>query len=187
LEGFRFTWLYERKEPKTMETFCRLIDNLNDWCGRIFAWLFFPLTFFVVADVFTRYVLNRPWFYIDFSIQVAGCLALLGLGYTYLHNGHVGVDIVVLKLAPKTRAILDLVLFPLFFIGVGTLLWKTTEAAYQSLKNQDLFTSMLELPEYPYRVIIVVGVLLLLLQGVSKFVHDLGLATATNKQANHEH
>ena len=170
-----------------MKAIPHVIDNLNEWCGKIFSWLLIPLTLLVVLDVFTRYVLNRPWYYIDFSIQVAGCLAVLGMGYTYLHNGHVGVDILVVRLSPKMRAVLDLILSPLFFIGVGALLWKTTEAAYDSLRNLDKFTSMLELPEYPYRILIAVAILLFFLQGIAKFVRDLIIAATVNQEGNHEH
>ena len=116
------------------ESFCRLVDSINERAGRIVSWLFIPLTLLVVTDVFTRYVLNRPWFYLDINVQVMGILIVMGAGYCYLHNGHVSVDILITRLSARKRAILEVILFPLVLGALGPLLWKVTEGAIQSVQ-----------------------------------------------------
>lgn len=161
-------------EHKKLGVFCRLIDAINDWTGRIVAWLFIPFTLLVAADVFTRYALRKPWFYIDVNIQIMGTLIILGGGYCFLHQSHIGVDTIVSRFSQRTRSIIDLILFPIFVGSIGALLWKTGVAAWDSWiwKERYSFSALLP-PIYPYKTIIVLGVLLVLLQGTAKFIRDL--------------
>lgn len=149
------------------------IDRINEWVGKAVAWLFIPFTFLVVVDVFTRYVLRQPWFYIDVNIQLMGILALLGAGYLLLHEGHIGVDVLVIRLSPKHRAMLDLVLFPVFIGCIGVLLWRTGIAAWDSWMWLERSTSALEPPLYPFKTIMVIGIFLILLQGVAQFIRNI--------------
>ena len=105
-----------------------------------------------------------------------GLVIMMGLGYTYLHRGHIAVDILVSRLSERRRAILDLVLFPLFFIGVSALVWRIGIAAGDSLRVTEDYTSALGPPIYPYKIMMFVGVSLLLLQGIAKFLRDLRTA-----------
>ena len=159
-----------------MEAFCRLIDGINEWSARIVAWLFVPFSVLVVVDVFTRYVLNNAWYYIDINVQLMGILIVMGVGYCHLHHGHIGVDILVQRFSPKKKALLDLILTPLFFVGVGALLWKVGDAAWDSVRILENYTSALGPPIYPYKVIMVLGFFLLLLQGLAKVIRDFRTA-----------
>jgi TRAP-type mannitol/chloroaromatic compound transport system permease small subunit len=161
-------------EHKKLGAFCHIIDAINERTGRIVAWLFIPFTLLVVADVFTRYVLRNPWFYIDVNIQIMGTLIVLGGGYCLLHQSHIGVDTVVSRLSPRTRTIIDLLLFPIFVGSIGALLWKTGVAAWDAWVWLERYSfSALLPPIYPYKTVIVLGVLLVLLQGTVKFIRDL--------------
>ena len=153
--------------------FCRFVDNINEWSGRIFSWLFIPFTLIVVADVFTRYVLNKPWYYLDINVQVMGVITAMGAGYCYLHNGHVSVDILVTRFSQRKRAILDIILFPLVLGAIGPLLWQLTKNMIFSVQSLQHFIATIDLPIYPYKIMLVVGVSLMLLQGISKFAHNL--------------
>lgn len=156
------------------ESFCRFVDNINERTGRIVCWLFILLTLLVVTDVFTRYVLNKPWFYLDINVQIMGTLTVMGAGYTYLHDGHVSVDILVVRLSARKRAILNMILFPLVLGALGPLLWEVTGGAIQSvLMLQPLYLSPIGMPVYPYKILVVVGISLMLLQGISKFIRNL--------------
>ena len=163
------------------EAFCRRIDAINERIGGVFAWLFIPLTLLVITDVFTRYILNDPWYYIDINIQVMGCIALMGLGFTHRYGGHIGVDVFVNRLSPRARAILDLILFPLFLAAVGAVLWRVSVAAFDSLRVLERYSSTLLPPIYPYKTMMVVGVALLLLQGIAKFIRDIGVIRSGGK------
>ena len=155
------------------ESFCRFVANINEWTGRIASWLFIPLTLIVVTDVFTRYVLDKPWYYLTINIQLMGTLIVLGAGYCYLHDGHVAVDILVTRLSPRKRAILNMILFPLVLGAIGPLLWQVTTGAIRSVQMLQLAKAIIYMPIYPYKVLVVVGVFLMLLQGISFFIRNL--------------
>lgn len=158
------------------DAFCRIIDAVNDRVGKTVAWLFIPFTLLVFADVITRYALRKPWFYIDINIQLMCALALLGGGYLFVHGGHIGVDVLVTRLSPKYRAILDIILFPIFAGSIGALFWKTGESAWDSWRVLERYQSALGLPIYPLKILVALGVLLVLLQGVAKLIRDLKIA-----------
>lgn len=158
---------------KVVDGFCRWVDNINERTGRIVGWLFIPFTLLVVADVFTRYVLNNPWYYLSVNVQLMGALAVLGGGYCYLHSGHASVDLLPPRLSARGRAILGVILTPFIFGTLGIFVWKSMLVAIFAIEKLQTDISPLAVPLYPYKVIIVVGILLMLFQGIVFFVRDL--------------
>jgi len=163
-----------------METFCRRIDSLNEWVGKTFGWLIFPLILIVVFDVTLRYVFNRPtvWAW-DVNIQLLGSLVVFGGGYALRNGAHIGVDALVVRLSPRRRALIDVITSGFFFFGVGVLLWKAFGDALFSVQIRELYTSVFAPPIYPFKILMVIGILLLLLQGLVKFLRDLAMLTST--------
>jgi len=173
-------------EPGIAERLSRFIDTISEWTGKITALLFLPFMLLVVTDVFTRYVLNKPWFYMDINIQLMGAIVVMGAAYCHLHRGHVGVDILVQCLSPRKRAILDAIVSVFFFFGFGILLWKLFVAASDSVRLLEHYTSTFLPPIYPYKVLMCVGVSLFLLQGVSQLIRNLKIAIHPDNGAWHE-
>ncbi len=163
-----------------VKSFCRRIDSLNEWVGKTSGWLIIPLILLVVYDVTLRYVFNRPtvWAW-DINVQLLGALVVLGGGYALLHDAHIGVDALVIHLSARRRAIVDLITSAFFFFGIGVLLWKAALDAWFSLEIRELYSSVFLPPIYPFKILMVIGILLLLLQGVAKFIRDLITATST--------
>jgi TRAP-type mannitol/chloroaromatic compound transport system permease small subunit len=156
--------------------FCQIINNLNDWVGKIFGWLIIPLMLLVVFDVILRYIFNRPTIWVwDINVQLLGTLVVLGGGYALRHGAHIGVDALVGHLSPPKRAMVDLITSFFFFFGVGVLMWKATMDAIFSVQIKELYTSVFAPPIYPFKILMVLGILLLFLQGVVKFIQDLNL------------
>jgi TRAP-type mannitol/chloroaromatic compound transport system permease small subunit len=183
LLGGQSSSCHESGEEKLMaQSLSRIIDNVNEWVGKIIMWLFLPLMLLIVTDVFTRYVLNRPWFYLDINVQITGFIVIMGAGYGLLHGAHIGVDILVQNWSAKRKALFNLILSPLFFIGVGALLWKVIEASIYSIAvSERSATSASAIPLYPYKTMMIAGVALLLLQGISRFLSDFLAAISPTK------
>jgi TRAP-type mannitol/chloroaromatic compound transport system permease small subunit len=154
--------------------FCRLIDTLNEWVGKWSGWMIIPMVILVVYDVTLRYVFNKPTIWVpDIVIQLLGALVILSGGFGVLHGDHVGVDPLVIHLSSRRRAIVDLITSMFFFFTIGGLLWQSVQEAWFAVKTGEHYSSTFLPPIYPFKVVIVVGVLLLLLQGVVKFIRDL--------------
>ena len=156
-----------------------LIDWLNDWVGKAAGWLIMPLTAFVVYDVVLRYVFNKPtlWAF-DINIQLLGALVILSGGYTLLHDGHVGVDAIVINFSPKKRALIDIITSLFFFFGIVVLMSQAFDEAWISVETKECYTSTFAPPIYPFKVIMAMGIFLLFLQGAAKLVRDIIKLTA---------
>ena len=153
--------------------------------GKYFvSWFLLPMTFLISFDVVMRYILDRPtiWAW-DLNIQFLAIMTLGAAGYTQLHNSHVNVDILVMNLKPRTRAIIDLITSPFFFLGVVMLVWKGTEATWMSVRTFEVSESYWAPPVWPIKVIVVIGIFLLLLQGIAKFIRDLKTAISPKERS----
>jgi TRAP-type mannitol/chloroaromatic compound transport system permease small subunit len=156
--------------------FCRAIDTLNEWVAKATAWLFIPLAGIVAIDVALRFGFNRPliWSW-DINSQILCVLVILSGGWTLLKEGHVRVDVLWNRLSSRKKAVLDLITFLLFFFAIGILLWQSASAALVSVQTGERYSSYFAPPIYPLKIIIVLGIFLLLLQGIVKFIRDLSL------------
>src|SRR4030042_1971010 len=113
--------------------------------------------------------------------QLSGARVVLGGGYALLQDAHIGVDALVIHLSARGRAIVDLITSAFFFFGIGVLLWKAALDAWFSLEIREVYSSVFSPPIYPFTILMVIGILLLLLQGVAKFIRDLITLTSTER------
>ena len=161
---------------KKADAFCQRVDSINSWAGKIVAWAVIPIMVFIVIEVVLRYVFNNPTIWVwDVNVQLLALIAIMGSGYTLLQGGHVSMDVLAIRLSPRKRAILDLVTSLLFFFCIGILLWKVGVSAANSIRMKEVYNTIFAPPLYPLRVVIVIGVALLVLQGIVKFIRDLNV------------
>ena len=157
-----------------LKKFCLGVDFLNEWTGRIASWLTIPLCLLVIFDVVLRYIFNRPtvWAW-DINTQFLGAASALGGGYALLYDGHIGVDVLVVNLSKKKKAIIDLITSIFFFLGIGALLWLAGKAAWFAVQTLEVDYTYFAPPVYPIKVVFAAGFFLLFLQGIAKFVRNL--------------
>ena len=152
-----------------------IIDNINEWVGRIFSVAILALTFVIAYEVIMRKFFARPsiWTY-DVSKQIYALHFLIVAGYTLLHKGHVGIDVITKKLSKRTRTILDaicylILFFPFWFV----MLWFGVKFAAMSWQLREIGRDIFSIPLYPIKTVIPLSVLLILLQGFSAFFRKL--------------
>lgn len=160
------------------EAFCGRIDAVNQWTGKIVSMLFLPLVGIVTLEVVLRYFFNKPtiWAW-DVNVQLAAAIAIMAGGYGLLYGSHVIVDVMVGHFTPRARARVDLLTSVLFFYVMAILLWVAVSWAERSVSSRELYTSLLEPPLYPLRIVVAIGIFLILIQGIAKFIRDLAIAT----------
>ena len=92
------------------------IDRLSALVGKLFAWCVVLLTLAVAYEVFARKLFSAPtsWGY-DVSYILYGTLFMMAGAYALSRNGHVRGDFMYRNWAPKRQAMIDLVLYFLFF------------------------------------------------------------------------
>src|ERR671926_643897 len=109
----------------TVQRFLHTIDAISTWIGKAAAWLIVGLMLLVCAEVFKRYIMNMPtaWIF-DASNMFYGTLFMMCGAYTLAQNAHVRGDFLYSSMRPRTQALLDLVLYIVFFIpGIAALIY----------------------------------------------------------------
>jgi len=150
------------------------LGEINGWIGKIISFFFIPLTLIVMFEVLMRYIFKRPqiWTW-DASIMLYGTLIIVGGSYVLRQDKHIRVDVLLMGLSPKARKILDLVVSPFFFLSCWVLLWEGGKFAWKSFQIKEGMGTIWNPPIYPFKMMIPLGALLLLLQGLAKFLRDL--------------
>jgi TRAP-type mannitol/chloroaromatic compound transport system permease small subunit len=129
------------------------------------------MTLGVSYEVFVRYVLRAPtvWAF-DISYMMYGTLFMLGGAYTLSRDAHVRADIFFRLMSPRKQAMLELLLYFLFFFpGILALIfagWKYVSRSWRYLEVSTM--SPANIPIYQFKTVIVVAGVLLFLQGIAQ-------------------
>jgi TRAP-type mannitol/chloroaromatic compound transport system permease small subunit len=149
----------------------RTIDRFTTWVGRSFAWLILLMAFGMGYEVVSRYLFNAPtaWAY-DMSYILYGTLFMVGGAYTLSRNAHVRGDFLYRLWKPRTQAAVELTLYFLFFFpGILALVfsgWKYASRSWQYLETSTF--SPAGIPIFHFKTMMVVGGVLLLIQGIAQ-------------------
>ncbi len=151
------------------------INNLNENVGKLTSYLALPLIIVVIYEVLMRYLFNAPtiWAF-EATTLIYGCHFILGFGYAHKHNGHVSIDIFEARLPNRLRTILRIIVnLVLFLPTVGMLaIWGVIYAT-TSWQNWELASTSWAPPLYPFKTLMAIGFVLLLLQGIAKLIGDI--------------
>jgi len=149
------------------------IDRLNHWIAKGAAWLVPVLILELVYDTAARYLFNSPteWSY-DISYMLYGAIFMLGAAHTLAIDKHVRIETIYGKLSRRAKALINAVCYLiLYFPSVLALLYFGTTFTVRSWKMWEAGgESMWQPPIYPFKTILPLAALLLLLQGIAQFL-----------------
>ena len=147
------------------------IERLSIWIGRSFGWCILILTLSVAYEVFVRYVINAPtvWAF-DMMVQMYGALFLVAGPYALAQDSHVRADVVYRFLQPRWQALVDIILYILFFFpGMMALFWFGYEIASDSWRYKEVsWNSPARIQIYFFKSLIPLAGGLFILQGVAE-------------------
>jgi len=163
-----------------MAWYLRTIDVLSRWTGKWVAWLIIPNVLALVYEVIARYIFNSPtiWSY-DVTYFLYGSHFLLGAAYVLSIDAHIRIDIFTSHLSQRTRTVVDLLgyLF-LFFPVIIALIYAGGQYVLQSFEmGEQSGLSPWRPYLYPYKAVITISFVLLLLQGAASFIRNISLLT----------
>jgi TRAP-type mannitol/chloroaromatic compound transport system permease small subunit len=157
----------------TVERFLHTIDEISTWIGKLAAWLIVVLMLTICVEVVKRYALNAPtaWIF-DASSMLYGSLFMLAGAYTLAQNAHVRGDFLYGSMRPRTQALLDLILYFVFFIpGIAALVYAGTDYAADSWRIAEHSNVTADGPPiYHFKTVIPIAGALVMLQGVAEIV-----------------
>lgn len=159
-----------------MKRFLHTIDQISEWSGKIFSYFLLVTMLIIGFEIFMR-IFHSPQIWVfDVTLYTAGVVYVVGGAYTLLKDRHVKMDVLYVRLSPRIQALLDIITVPGFFIFCGILLWQGGVRSWESfLINETLFTGFRPIV-WPVRMMIPLGGLLILLQGLAKLIRDFNMA-----------
>src|SRR5258707_5670995 len=157
----------------SVQRFLHTIDGISTWVGKAAAWLIVGLMLVVCVEVFKRYIMNAPtaWIF-DLDNMLYGSLFMLCGAYALAQNAHVRGDFLYSSMRPRTQAMLDLVLyFVFFFPGIAALIYAGTYFAADSWRIAEHSNVTADGPPvYHFKSVIPLAGGLIMLQGVAEIV-----------------
>jgi TRAP-type mannitol/chloroaromatic compound transport system permease small subunit len=148
------------------------IDGINRKIGLGVSWLILLMTLVSAFNAISRKLLNvSSNAFLEIQWYLFAAVFLLAAGYTLLSNEHVRVDILNARLRVRRRLWLEL-FGTIFFLGPFALLvlWYSWPYFVLSFAGAEVSLQAGGLILWPAKLLIPVGFLLLLLQGVSQAI-----------------
>ena len=161
---------------KTLLGFSRLIDAINERVGRAVYWLIL-----VAAIISALNAVSRKAFdlssnaFLEIQWYLFAAVFLLASGYTLLKDEHVRVDVIASRFSPRGQVWIDII-GTLFFLLPFAVLMTYLGWPYfvLSFSGQEWSANPGGLIIWPVKLLIPVGFLLLLLQGVARLIKLIG-------------
>jgi len=129
-----------------------------------------------VADVFLRYVFNRPilgsYELTEFMMAI---LVFSSIGYTMAVKGHVVMDLVFTQLPQRARDILECMTSFMAFFLFTIVAWRNALQASTAWERNDV-TAELFIPISPFILFVAIGLAVLALVLFVQFVQSLAKA-----------
>lgn len=161
---------------KIIKKVLNFISQLNTITAKITCWLILPLIFVMTYEVVARYFFAKPtsWAY-DLTWMLYGTIVFMGGGYTLLRNSHVRVDVIYHLFSERVRAGIEVFCYMVLFFPLTYMLVKYGfKLAHKAWIFGETSPYALWKPlTGPIKTVLVVGLFLLLLQGIVEFAGHL--------------
>jgi len=158
--------LYERVD--------RVFEVLNFAFSRIAGFLIVFCMAAITIDVIGRYFFGKPviwvYYYSEYALVYSTFLAA---AYVLKHNGHVRVDLVINMLNKRHRAFLSVFTSLIGLLACAIVGWYSLMGACDALQTKTMFTAPISMYQFPIKIIIPFGFLLLCLEWIRKLLLTL--------------
>ena len=156
-----------------MRELARRIDWFQERVGRVVSWLMFGMVAIVFCDVVFRYLFSKSSVFTqELEWHLFGIVYLLAAGYTFLYDEHVRVDIMYAKLSLRGKAWVDFVLiFVMLVPSCLLVIYTSIPFVRNSFVTSEGSPDPGGIPlRWALKSVIIIGFLLLLLQGISEAI-----------------
>jgi TRAP-type mannitol/chloroaromatic compound transport system permease small subunit len=154
------------------------IESVNVCIGEFVAYWGVIAVFVYYYEVLARYVFNSPTNWVHESMFLMfGMQYMLSGAFAYREDQHVRVDVVYAKLSAPGKAIADILSSVFFFIFTLTMLYTGWRFALDAIQNSETSFTEWGIQYWPVKLAIPIGAALIVLQGVSKLIKDVLIAT----------
>jgi|SRR5262245_16057823 len=176
-------------EPSpTLIKLVRAIDKFTDSTGVWVAWLNIPLVAAVSYEVIARYAFNAPtiWSF-DVTYMLYGTIFMLGAAFALHKGAHIRTDFFFEKWSIKTKGMIDSVAYIGFFFPSLMVFFFVSwnEGWYAFTIGETSEQTPWRPALWPFKMVVPLAILLLLIQGVSELAKSL-YAARTGIELEHK-
>ena len=166
--------------PSWMASSIINIDKFSKLIGNVVCWILMPLIFAMTYEVFARKLFHAPtiWAY-DISRFLYGALFMLGAGYALSKGVHIRADFLYRNFKTKNQGTIDFWLYIIFYFpGLLVFLYMTFGYVGESIQRGERGMDTTWMPYmWPIKSCLWVGIIFLLIQGVSELLKSYYAAT----------
>ena len=166
--------------PSWMASSIVNIDKFSKWVGNVVCWILMPLIFAMTYEVLARKLFLAPtiWAY-DISRFLYGALFMLGAAYALSKGVHIRADFLYRNFKTKNQGKIDFWLYLLFYFpGLLVFLYMTIGFVGESIQRGEKGMDTTWMPYmWPIKTCLLVGIIFLLIQGVSELFKSYWAAT----------
>jgi TRAP-type mannitol/chloroaromatic compound transport system permease small subunit len=149
-----------------------LIDALNERVGHLSYWLILVAVLISTGNAIVRYSFNvssNAWLEIQWYLFSA--VFLFCAGYALLHNQHVRIDVITARLSKRTQTWIEILGTIFFLLPMAiTIMWLSWPVFIDAYQSDEVSANAGGLPVWPARLMLPIGFLLLVLQGLSELI-----------------
>ena len=174
-------------------SFSRLIDQINEKVAAAVSWTLLVAVLICTGNALIRYTFNNSsnaWLEIQWYLYAT--MFMLASANTLRRDEHVRIDVIAGRFSRRTQVWLDLFGFLLFLLPICVIILTLgIPFARLSLTSGEMSSNAGGLILWPAKLLVPLGFLLLVLQGVSEVIkriafltgrsdgHDIGKHVAT--------
>ncbi|NDP41306.1 MAG: TRAP transporter small permease subunit [Aromatoleum sp.] len=150
----------------------RAVDRLNERIGHLVYWLVLAAVLISAANAVVRKAFNYSSnSFLEIQWYLFSLIFLFCAGYTLKHNEHVRIDIITSRLSARARASIDIFGTLFFLLPMAVLImWLSWPVFVDAYTRHEVSTNAGGLIIWPARLMVPIGFLLLILQGLSELI-----------------
>jgi TRAP-type mannitol/chloroaromatic compound transport system permease small subunit len=156
----------------TLLRFSAAVDALNEWIGKMVAWLGLAAVIICTVNAIVRYTVNmssNAWLEAQWYLNAA--VFMMVAAWTLRRNEHVRIDVLFGKYPQRVQAWVDIIGGLVALLPVSIIIaWYSWPSLVNSYGIQEYSSDPGGLIRWPVRLVIPIAFLLLSLQGVSEII-----------------
>jgi len=161
---------------KTLLNISSKLENILVGVGKLGAWLSLPLIAIIMFDIISRkfFVLGSTKLQ-EMEWHLHAALFLLALGYAYLKNSHVRIEVIREGFSTKLKAILEVIGVVLFILPyTGLIIWFGIDFVSRSYGMNEVSSALTGLSHrWIIKSFVPMGMAFLWLAGISVLLRNI--------------
>ena len=160
------------------------IDRIVDASGRLVAWLLLALVLLMSSNVLLRYLFSAGSVAAqELEWHLMSPIVLIGMAYALLHDGHLRVDLIYVKLPRRARLLVNLAASLIGVVFSGLVIYLAWKYVLQAYAIDEGSPDPGGLPHrFVLKAFIPLGFALLLLYSIAEAIHAwLALLTGDDR------